>query len=126
MPKNRKGSNGDDKPSINNLFSNFEYFIDYDRDGYYVLAHKAKGKKEKVIAMSQSPSQLLTHAYVELNMKSVIYMSDVVSYIVDVEQVHLVSELSEEITKNLESFLNKIMDKKNTGFSNNIDEAENE
>lgn len=126
MPKNRKGSNGDDKPSINNLFSNFEYFIDYDKDGYYVLAHKAKGKKEKVIAMSQSPSQLLTHAYVELNMKSVIYMSDVVSYIVDVEQVHLVSELSEEITKNLESFLNKIMDKKNTGFSKNIDEAENE
>jgi hypothetical protein len=123
MPRNRKGdSSGEsNKPSINNLFSNFEYFIDYDKDGYYVLAHKAKGKKEKVIAMSNSPSQLLTHAYMELNMKSVIYMSDVISYVVDMEQVQLISDLSGEITKNLENFLNKISDKKKTGFSDNID-----
>ena len=60
MPKKRRGGEDDNKPTISDLFGAFEYFIDYDKDGYYVLAHKAKGKKEKVVAMSQSPSQLLS------------------------------------------------------------------
>jgi hypothetical protein len=117
MARRKKGK-GDDffKPSINDLSYNFEYYIDYDKDGYYILATKSKGKKEKVIAMGQSPSQLLSHAYLSLNLKSIVYVSDVISYIVEAEQNDIISELNGEITKNLENFINNILNKKNTGF----------
>jgi len=115
----KKKNNGDNfsKPSINDLSYNFEYYIDYDKDGYYVLATKSKGKKEKVIAMGQSPAQLLSHAYLSLNIKSVVYVSDVISFIVENEQNDMVSELNDQITKNLENFINNILNKKNTGFA---------
>lgn len=119
----KKGKKRDDsfsKPTINDLFGSFQYYIDYDKDGYYVLAQKGKGKKEKVIAMGQSPSQLLTHAYIDLNLKSVIYVSDVISYIIENEQAQAISELSNQITNSLESFLSKINDKKKPGSSENI------
>jgi hypothetical protein len=119
MARNKKGK-GDDfsKPSINDLVYNFEYYIDYDKDGYYVLATKAKGKKEKVIAMSQSPSQLLSHAYLTMNVKNVVYVSDVISYIIENEQNDMISDLNSEITKNLENFINNVLNKK--GFINDI------
>ena len=113
MAKNgKKRDDGFSKPTINNLFGAFEYYIDYDKDGYYVLAHKAKGKKEKVIAMGQSPSQLLTHAYIDLNLKSVIYVSDVISHIIESEQTQLISEITNQLTDSLEKFLSKVSDKK--------------
>jgi hypothetical protein len=121
MAKKGKGrDNNFSKPTISDLFGTFQYYIDYDKDGYYVLAEKLKNKKEKVIAMSHSPSQLLTHAYIELNLKSIIYVSDVISYIIDCEQIQMVTDLNNELTSNLEKFLNKIMDKKNTGFTDNM------
>lgn len=114
----KKKNNGDNfsKPSINDLSYNFEYYIDYDKDGYYVLATKSKGKKEKVIAMSQSPSQLLSHAYLSMNVKSIVYVSDVISFIIENEQNDMVSELNDQITKNLENFINNILNKKKSGF----------
>jgi hypothetical protein len=122
MAKKRKNrDNNFSKPTISDLFGAFQYYIDYDKDGYYILAEKGKGKKEKVIAMSQSPSQLLTHAYIDLNLKSIIYVSDVISYIIDCEQSQLINEITDQLTNNLENFLNKISDKKKTGFSDNID-----
>lgn len=120
----KKGKKRDDnfsKPTINDLFGAFQYYIDYDKDGYYVLAEKTKGKKEKVIAMGHSPSQLLTHAYIDLNLKSIIYVSDVISYIIDCEQNQAINELTNQLTSNLEQFLNKITDKKKTGSSDNVD-----
>jgi len=116
MPKKRRGGEDDNKPTISDLFGAFEYFIDYDKDGYYVLAHKAKGKKEKVVAMGQSPSQLLSHAYLELGMKNIIYVSDVVSYIVDLEQDDAITKIADELSKSLENFINKFLNKNNTGF----------
>lgn len=116
MPKKRRGGEDDNKPTISDLFGAFEYFIDYDKDGYYVLAHKAKGKKEKVVAMSQSPSQLLSHAYLELGMKNIIYVSDVVSYIVDLEQDDAITKIADELSKSLDNFINKFLNKNNTGF----------
>lgn len=62
--------------------------------------------------MGQSPAQLLSHAYLSLNIKSVVYVSDVISFIVENEQNDMVSELNDQITKNLENFINNILNKK--------------
>lgn len=116
MSKKRRGGEEGFKPTINNLFNAFEHYIEYDKGGYYILSRKEKNKKEKVIAMSNSPSQLLSRAYIELNLKSVIYMSDVVSFIVDMEQNGVISKINKEINKNIEKFLNQFLNKNNTGI----------
>jgi hypothetical protein len=123
--KGKKQDNNFSKPTINDLFGAFQYYIDYDKDGYYVLAEKSKGKKEKVIAMGQSPSQLLTHAYIELNLKSIIYVSDVISYIIDCEQNQAISELANQLTSSLEQILTKVNSKKKPGSSENVDGGQN-
>lgn len=66
--------------------------------------------------MSQSPSQLLSHAYLSMNVKSIVYVSDVISFIIENEQNDMVSELNDQITKNLENFINNILNKKKSGF----------
>ena len=51
-----------------------------------------------------------------MNVKSVVYVSDVISFIIENEQNDMVSELNDQITKNLENFINNILNKKKSGF----------
>lgn len=121
MAKNRKNDDSR-KPTINDLFNNFEYYINYERDGFYVLARKVKGKKEIVLGMSESPSQLLTHAYMTLNIQTIIYCSDVVSFVIECEQDDLIHDLNTKLSKNLKNFLDNVMNKEKSGFFDDIEE----
>jgi hypothetical protein len=102
----------------------FEYYIDYDKDGYYYLAEKQKNKKEKVIAMGQSPSQLLSHAYIQLGLKSVVYVSDVINFIIDSEQEKMINDLNDQLLENFNKFFNNLLDDKKNKSDKNTNNGE--
>jgi len=65
-----------------------QYFIDYLKNGVYVLVGKNPINNTKIVlAKSDSPSKLLEHAYLDLNITQPIDMSGTVTAIMELETI---------------------------------------
>jgi hypothetical protein len=100
--------------------SNSQYFIEYLKDGMYVLLGKNPlNNSNIVLAKSDSPSKLLEHGYLDLHITQPIDMSTTVSAIMELEtiasmggiQVH--DEMMGIIQKLIDGVLNKKLDEEN-------------
>ena len=92
-----------------------QYFIDYLKDGVYILVgHNPINNQNIVLAKADSPSKLLEHGYIDMGITQAIDMSGSVSAVMDLETISSMGGLSmqQEMMKIIEKLISNLIDKK--------------
>lgn len=92
-----------------------QYFIDYLKDGIYVLVGKNPLLNTNVVlAKGDSPSKLLEYGYLDLGITQAIDMSGTVTAIMELESISSMGgiQMHDEMMKIIQKLIDGLIDKK--------------
>ena len=92
-----------------------QYFVDYLKDGVYVLIGKNPLTNTNIVlAKSDSPSKLLEHAYLDLSISQPIDMSGTVTAIMELETISSMGgiKMHDEMMNIIQKLIDGLIEKK--------------